>query len=290
MCAAVCVPAADCASTVPFWLQLRCDRRSPQRRRPAVTSVGNQHHCVAGVHQGGARRSTLKLRQGSATPARRRCGSPQAMLAPLLAAAALAATIRSASPPAGCPLYLRRSHVRGGGTGVFAGADIPHESFVESCPSISIPKASAAACALTNYCYAHNETHDTVVLGLGMMWNHHPEPHVHNVWAGVGTVGRNEPPPDEEAGVDCDERYPLCDTAFFASGRAAARGEEVYGYYGGGRSWFESRGIRLTEPSPAAVSTNYGFIVLYTQSQDDNIVQVIPSTTRSQYFEVFDMF
>ena len=172
------------------------------------------------------------------------------MLPLVTAAAALAASSRAAAPaPPDCPLFLRRSQVRGGGTGVFAGAAIPQDSFIESCPSIAIPRASAAACALTNYCYAHNTTHDTVVLGLGMMWNHHPEPHVHNVWAGVGTVGRLEP--QEDDGVHCDERYPLCDTAFFATGREAAQGEEIYGYYGGGRSWFSSRGIRLVEPNPA---------------------------------------
>ena len=149
--------------------------------------------------------------------------------------------------PHACPLYLRRSRVSGGGTGVFAGSTISLGGFIESCPSIVVPKAAAVSCALTNYVYAHNDTHDTVVLGVGMMFNHHPEPHVHNVWAGVGTIGRNEPAVDD--GVHCDKREPLCDTAFFATGRAALQDEEIYGFYGGGQSWFDSRGLTFSQPA-----------------------------------------
>ena len=145
-----------------------------------------------------------------------------------------------------CPLYLRRSRVAGGGTGVFAGRNIGLGGFIESCPTIPIPRQAAAACALTNYVYAHNRSHDAVVLGVGMMFNHHPDPHVHNVWAGVGTNGRNEPSVDD--GVDCDVRELLCDTAFFATGRSALQDEELYGFYGGGHSWFESRGMTLSQP------------------------------------------
>ena len=137
---------------------------------------------------------------------------------------------RSGSPdravPTGCPLYLRRSRVDGGGTGVFAGSAIGLGSFIESCPTIPVPRQAAASSALTNYVYAHNSSHDAVVLGVGMMFNHHSEPHVHNVWAGVGTIGRTEPRVDD--GIHCDLREPLCDTAFFASGRAALRDEELY--------------------------------------------------------------
>lgn len=149
--------------------------------------------------------------------------------------------------PATCPLYLRRSHVSGGGTGVFAGDNIDMGGFIESCPTIPVPRQAAAACALTNYVYAHNLSHDSVVLGVGMMFNHHRNPHVHNVWAGVGTIGRNEPAVDD--GVDCNIREPLCDTAFFATGRSALQDEELYGYYGGGQSWFDSRGVTLSQPA-----------------------------------------
>lgn len=80
-----------------------------------------------------------------------------------------------------------------------------------------------------------------------MMFNHHPDPHVHNVWAGVGTIGRNEPAVAD--GIDCNTRDPLCDTAFFATGRPARQDEELYGFYGGGQGWFDSRGITLREPA-----------------------------------------
>ncbi len=146
-----------------------------------------------------------------------------------------------------CPLYLRRSHVAGGGTGVFAGSDVGTGRFIESCPTIPVPRSAAVASALTNYVYAHNSSHDAVVLGVGMMFNHHPDPHVHNVWAGVGTIGRNEPAADD--GIDCSVREPLCDTAFFASGRSVRQDEEVYGFYGGGEDWFNSRGITLKQPA-----------------------------------------
>ena len=165
-----------------------------------------------------------------------------------------------ASPPQACPLFLARSEIAGGGTGVFAGKAFDGDELVEVALSVAIPKAAALSGSLKNYVYGHNESHDTVALGLAMMFNHHPVASVHNSWAqaefpGENFLQHNAAELDEAAlpdRVDCRApgRWWQCDTAFVST-QPIRRGDEMYASYGDAE-WFASRNISFSSAPDSA--------------------------------------
>jgi hypothetical protein len=139
-----------------------------------------------------------------------------------------------------CPVYMRRSVASAAGIGVFAGRAFASGDIAEVGASLAVPAdASWASGVLQHFVFGLNDTHETVMLGLGGMINHGEAPNVHNMWVSLeqGKLAARE---SEYCGPPTAERA-LCPMAFVASANIP-RGTQLLVTYGG-EEWFTDRRI-----------------------------------------------
>jgi len=153
-------------------------------------------------------------------------------------AAALALLLYTASGVKDCDLLLKK-HTNIHGIGVYANRNFNRGEVVERCIAILIPSDRNSP-ILDEYVYGHRDAYIDVVLGYGMIYNHHSNESLHMHSSEAFSI-RTEP---------SNRIFDFVLTALYD----IKKGDEIFTSYGtgDGKTWFDERGMTYVSVKSSA--------------------------------------